>query len=158
VAAIARPRAHGQILCPRYCARLMPQSVRTLLCWLLAVLVLGQGLPSQRTADCGAGDAGCAVATSCCCPVIDDGTADELADEAERCCDCAPPQREPQPAPEPSSPKSSLPLCESEPARAPPCARVVPHTARDRTAACLPRAHSPLPHVARQIAYSVWRL
>jgi len=22
----------------------------------------------------------------------------------------------------------------------------------------LPRAHSPLPHVARQIAYSVWRL
>lgn len=131
--------------------------LRNLLCWLLAALTLLASAPAQRSAACGtdAQPGACQPSTSCCCPQDE---AELQAEEAESACSCKAPSRAPTPAPEQDHGKQTF-AAMHEPARGPPS---VAHSDEARSIASgsqrAQRGHAPLPNVARQIAYSVWRL
>ncbi len=138
--------------------RLVTFLFRNLLCWLLAALTLLASAPAQLSAACGtdAAPGACQVAASCCCP--QDET-EQQAEEAESCCSCKAPSRAPTPAPEQDHGKQTF-AATNEPARGPPSLAHGDEEVRGNSGATAPmqRGHAPLPNVARQIAYSVWRL
>ena len=138
--------------------RLVPLVLRNLLCWLLAALTLLASAPAQRSAACGtdAQPGACQPSTSCCCPQDE---AEQQAEEAESCCSCKAPSRAPTPAPDQDHGKQTF-AATHEPARGPPSVAHGNEEPRGNPGPTAPaqRGHAPLPNVARQIAYSVWRL
>jgi len=138
--------------------RLVTPTFRSLLCWLLAALTLLASAPAQRGAACGtvAANGACQPAASCCCPQED---SEQQAEQAEIRCSCKAPSRAPTPAPDQDHGKQTF-AATHEPARGPPS--IARDHEEDRsdtnTTTRAQRGHAPLPHVARQIAYSVWRL
>jgi hypothetical protein len=121
------------------------KALRPYLCWLLAALLVGLGVPTRASAPCAdAQDAqGCCARTTCCC-----------ATEANVVCDCGVPEPEPAPAPSPSQ-KQPLQRCEPEPVAVP--HRAVHARVSHPPVAALRRPAGLLPSRSRQEALSVWR-
>lgn len=134
---------------------------RVLLCWLLAALLVGAGVPTRSTARCraaapavaaeflgtaapaGSADC-CAVARHCCCPIA----------AIERHCGCE--QPEPQPAPPAPAQKQPLGDTRHEPLVTPRTAVPAPAT-RPVLVTCWQMPSGALPRCSRQEALSVWR-